>query len=320
MAALVLALAPFRSTLGLPGALLFLLLGVVTVTIVGGVPPAIAAVVIGFALGEFFFTHPYDSFRMSVSTEIVAMVLFVAVAALVSVLVDRLARRGLQVTRLKAESEALARLAGGSVLSGIEPLPDLVADLRRTFDLESVAVLAAASKSWSPIAVAGGTPPGRPEDGTFSAPIAENTVLVLTGSMLDADDSRLLQAFVAQLRLAEERAQLESRAASAAELAEANSLRTALLAAVSHDLRTPLATIKAAATSLVSREVAWSSDEINDFAKTIDAEADRLTHLVSNLLDMSRLQTGALKVASRPVSVDEVLYTTVGTLGRVVRA
>lgn len=315
IAALVLALSPFRSTLGLPGALLFLLLGVVVVTIVGGVPPAIAAVAIAFALGEFFFTHPYHSFRMSVTAEIVAMIVFAAVAAIVSVLVDRLARRGLQVARSRAESEALARLAGGSVLSTAEPLPDLVAELRSTFNLDSVAVLAPDGEHWRTIVVAGNPPPDRPEDAAFAAELSEGTVLTLSGTMLDADDSRLLRAFVAQLRLAQERAQLESRAASAAELAEANSLRTALLAAVSHDLRTPLAAIKAAATSLLSQEVAWSSDDTRDFAKTIDAESDRLTQLVSNLLDMSRLQVGALKVIARPVGVEDVLYSTVGTLG-----
>ena len=92
----------------------------------------------------------------------------------------------------------------------------------------------------------------------------------------------------------------QAQAASATELEEANSLRTALLAAVSHDLRTPLAAIKAAATSLLSREVDWPPEQTQDFVKMIDVETDRLTHLVSNLLDMSRLQTGALKVVSRP--------------------
>jgi two-component system, OmpR family, sensor histidine kinase KdpD len=315
MAVLVLALAPFRTTFGLPGALLFLLLGVAGVAIVGGVPPAIAAVVTGFVLGDFFFTHPYDSFRMSVGAEIAAMLVFASVAAIVSVLVDRLARRGIQVARSQAESEALARLAGGSVLSNAEPLPDLVAELRRTFDLDAVAVLARDADGWTPIAAAGNAPPERPEDAAFSAPLAEGTELVLSGSMLDADDSRLLRAFVAQLRLAQEHSALEERAASATELAEANSLRTALLAAVSHDLRTPLASIKAAATSLLSHEVAWDANEIAEFAKTIDADADRLTHLVTNLLDMSRIQSGSVRITVRPIALEDVLYPAVGTLG-----
>jgi two-component system sensor histidine kinase KdpD len=140
-------------------------------------------------------------------------------------------------------------------------------------------------------------------------------VLVLRGATTGAEDRRLLNAFVAQLRLAQERTSLEQRAASAAELEEANSLRTALLAAVSHDLRTPLAAIKAAATSLLSKDVKWDRVEVHGFAETMDTEADRLTHLVTNLLDMSRLQTGALKAAPRPVPLEDVVYGAVGSLG-----
>lgn len=146
-------------------------------------------------------------------------------------------------------------------------------------------------------------------------PIARKLSLVLSGTMLGAEDRRLLSAFVAQLRLAQERAQLEAKAASATELEEANSLRGALLAAVSHDLRTPLAAIKAAATSLLSREVDWAPEQTQDFVKMIDVEADRLTHLVSNLLDLSRLQAGALNVVARPTSLEDVLYAAVGSLG-----
>jgi two-component system sensor histidine kinase KdpD len=138
---------------------------------------------------------------------------------------------------------------------------------------------------------------------------------VIVGDALEAEDRRLLNVFVAQLRLAQERARLQAEASAAADLAEANELRAALLAAVSHDLRTPLHAIKTAATSLLSRDVTWRADEARGFAKTIDAEADRLTHLVSNLLDMSRLQTGALGVTLRPVQVEDVIYSAVASIG-----
>ena len=311
---LTLALSPMRSSLGLPGALLVLLLGVVGIALLGGVPPAVLAVGVSVVVADFFFTPPYHSFRISHASDVVALVVFVAAAAAVSALVDRLTRRGLQVARAAAEAEALARLAGGTVLSKGEPLPDLVAEVRRTFALDAVAVLAPTDDGWRPIASAGGPVPTRPEVASLSAELTEGTVLVLSGSMASADDRRLLNVFVAQLRLAQERAALEARAASATELEEANTLRTALLAAVSHDLRTPLASIKAAATSLLSEDVRWDEHEEREFAKTIDAESDRLTHLVTNLLDMSRLQTGALKVALRPIALDDVVYTTIGTL------
>jgi two-component system sensor histidine kinase KdpD len=315
IAGLALTLTLFRSSLGLPGTLLILLLGVVIVAVVGGVGPAAVAVVVALGLSDFYFTVPFHTFRINRPDEIAALVVFAAVAAVVSVLVDRLARRNLQIVRSQAEAESLARLAGGAVLAAAEPLPDLVGELRRTFALDAVAVLEADDDGWHPIAAAGGPVPARPEDAHLSAELSQGTVLALSGAMLSADDRRLLSAFVAQLRLAQERAQLQARAASATELEEASSLRTELLAAVSHDLRTPLAAIKAAATSLLSQEVDWAPDQAQDFVRMIDTEADRLTHLVSNLLDMSRLQTGALNIVWRPTNLEDVLHTAIGTLG-----
>jgi two-component system, OmpR family, sensor histidine kinase KdpD len=310
-------LLPLRSSLGVPGALLCLLLGVIVVATVGGVLPAAAAAVVATTTADFFFVRPYYSLRIARASDIVAMFVFFAVAAIVASLIDRLARRGIQVARAQAEAEALARLAGGSVVSAAEAFPDLVTELRRTFDLDGVAVLVPDDGGWRPIAAAGGPVVDRPQDAPFSAELDERAVLVLSGSALSADDTRLLAAFVAQLRQAQERARLEAEAASAADLAEANSLREALLAAVSHDLRTPLAGIKAAATSLLSQDVQWSPDQASGFAKTINAESDRLTNLVDNLLDMSRLNAGALRVALRPTRVDDVLYRAVDSLGSV---
>jgi two-component system sensor histidine kinase KdpD len=314
MALLGLALVSLRSSIGLPGALLFLLLGVVSVAVVGGVWPAAVAVLVGGLIGDYYFTRPYHSFYIASLVDIIAVLAFGAVAAVVSILVDRLARRGQQVIRAQAEAEALARLAGSSVLEA-EPLADLVAEIRRTFDVEAVAIMTPDGGGWRLLSAAGGPVPASPDDASFSSDLADGAVLVLEGSTLSADDRRLLQAFVAQLRLAQERVQLGVRAGEVKQLEEANSLRTALLAAVSHDLRTPLAAIKAAATSLLADDVEWDPPARQGFAKTIDSEADRLTQLVSNLLDMSRLQTGSLQTMLRPVRVEDVLYATVEGLG-----
>jgi len=310
------ALSPLRSSLDLPGALLCLLLGVMAVAAIGGVLPAAVGAAIASLVGDFFFTTPYYTLRMNRSVQIVDVVVFFVVAAVVSAIIDRLARRGLQVARAQAEAEALARLAGSSVLGGVDALPDIVGELRRTFDLDGVAVLTPnAVGGWSVAAGAGGPIPERPDLAPFSAELEDGAVLVLSGSDLSSEDTRLLAAFVAQLRLAQDHLRLEAEAASAVELAEANSLRAALLAAVSHDLRTPLASIKAAATSLLSSEVRWDDEATAGFAKTINVESDRLTQLVSNLLDMSRLQVGAIPTSMQTVSVDDVLYLAVANLG-----
>ena len=137
----------------------------------------------------------------------------------------------------------------------------------------------------------------------------------MVGPGLAAEDLALLQAFTAQLALALERRQLRAEAAVAAGLAEANELRAALLAAVSHDLRTPLSSIKAAATSLLQQDVDWTPQATHELLATIDEETDRLNTLVGNLLDMSRLQSGALQLAMRDVGLEEVVPAAIKGLG-----
>ncbi|HMK64030.1 MAG TPA: ATP-binding protein [Acidimicrobiales bacterium] len=314
IALLAAALSPLHGSLALPGALLVLLLGVVVVAVVGGVMPAVVATLVAVVAADYFFTPPIHSLRIAHPADIVALVVFCAVAGVVAQLVDRLNRRSAQVTRARAETESLARLAGRSVLSGADALPDIVSELRRTFALDSVAILAPEGTAWRPVASAGASPPPSPGQADFSADLDEGSVLVLRGPALSPEDTRLLNAFVGQLRTTQERLVLESEAAQAVELAEANSLRSALLAAVSHDLRTPLASIKAAVTSLTSSEVEWSQEDVRGFCKTIEEETDRLTGLVGNLLDMGRLQTGSLPVTLVTVSVEEVLERALASL------
>src|SRR4030095_12942297 len=134
----------------------------------------------------------------------------------------------------------------------------------------------------------------------------------IRGSDLAAEDQRILTAFVAQLAAAIDRRQMSAQAAQGTALAEANELRSALLQAVSHDLRTPLAGIKASASSLRQLDIAWSDVDRSEFLRTIEDETDRLTALVGNLLDMSRIQAGAVMPASRPVGLDEGVARTVG--------
>jgi two-component system sensor histidine kinase KdpD len=137
---------------------------------------------------------------------------------------------------------------------------------------------------------------------------------VVRGPELDAEDQRVLRTFLSQLALAQQRGQLQAEAAEAAHLADANALRTALLQAVSHDLRTPLATIKASATSLLQPDVTWTGDERQEFVRAIDTQADRLNRVVGNLLDMSRLQAGVIRAANRPVYLEDVVAQALASL------
>jgi two-component system sensor histidine kinase KdpD len=288
------------------------------VATVGGLAPAIVGALVGFGFADWFLVPPVHSLTINRTGDAAALVVFVVVGVIVALSIDRLAQRSVQVARARAEAEALTRLVGGDPARGPRTLDALVAELRATFGAGAVAVLDAAGSMaapyWVPRAAAGHDVPTRPDDGEFSAEIAPGCVLVVSGRALDADDRRLLGAFVDHLRTTQRQEQLARTAASAQSLAEANELRTALLAAVSHDLRTPLASIKACATSLLSEEVVWDPATAHSFVETIDAEADRLNRLVSNLLDMSRLQTGALMPHLQSVGLDEVVSAALASL------
>jgi two-component system sensor histidine kinase KdpD len=125
----------------------------------------------------------------------------------------------------------------------------------------------------------------------------------------------VLAALGAQLATAVETQRLQAEAARAGALAQADDLRTKLLQAVSHDLRTPLAAIKASISSVRQRDVAWTPAQVDEFHATIEHETDRLDALVTNLLDMSRLQAGAVSVHVRTTGLEEVVPAALASLG-----
>jgi two-component system sensor histidine kinase KdpD len=311
---LALVLLPIEESLGTPGALLVLLLGPIAVALAGGLYPALVASIVAFVAADLLYIEPTGTLRVARAGDLLALVVFIAVAALVSGLVDRLARRTAEVARGRAETEALAELVHSTAILDGDALHRLADELRGTLDLDAVAVLAPTPDGWHVEAASGDPVPPTPDDGSFAAELTGGTTLVVVGPALAADDRRLLSAFVAQLRLAQAALALQTEATRAEALEDANDLRDALLAAVSHDLRGPLANIKAAATSLTSTDVQWDRQDVVSFAKTIDAEADRLNDLVVNLLDLSRLQAGMLGVKLTPTAPAEVIYASLASL------
>ena len=303
-----------QDSVGVPGMLLLLLLVPIGAALLGGVRPALVASVLAVLLADWFYFHPTSSFRLEFARDAVALVVFVGVAGLVSGLVDRLARRSAELAEGRAEAETLAALATTTAVLDHEALHRLVRALTAALDIEAAAVLVPAGSEWRVEASSGEPVPTTPEGATYSAELGGGSHLVVVGPPLAAEDRRLLGAFESQLRLAQSTLRLQAEAASAAGLAEANNVRDAILAAVSHDFRGPLANIKAAATSLLSDDVEWPRDTVLSFCKTIDEEVDRLSGLVSNLLDMTRLQSGMLGVRMEPVPVEEVVYAALASL------
>jgi len=178
--------------------------------------------------------------------------------------------------------------------------------------LEGVTLWHRNGSGWRAEASAGAESPGRDGGGLAVDGVHE---LTLVGRAVPAEDRRVLDAFVSELAGAIHVEELEREASAAGRLSAASDLRMAILMAVSHDLRTPLAGIKASATSLLQDDVRWSDAEQRAFLTTIDEEADRLNGLIGNLLDMSRIQSGALRVDAAPVGLDEIVPAALTSLG-----
>jgi two-component system sensor histidine kinase KdpD len=291
--------------------LLFLFL-TVAAALIGGLLPALASAAVGSLLLNYWFTPPTHTLTVQDPRNFVAIVIFFAVAVAVASVVDLAARRTHQAARLRAESEILSFLAG-SVLRGETTLDALLERVRETFAMESVALLERKSDvdPWTCAGSVGPGPVARPEDADVDMPVGDHMALALSGRVLPAEDRRVLGAFAAHAVVLD-RQRLIGEAEEARRLAEGNRIRTALLAAVSHDLRTPLAAIKAAVSSLRADDVAWTEEDQAELLEGIEAGADRLDHLVGNLLDMSRLQTGTVTPLIREIDLDEVVPMALG--------
>ncbi|WP_328793054.1 MULTISPECIES: sensor histidine kinase KdpD [unclassified Streptomyces] len=299
--------------LGLANDMLLFLTFTVAAALLGGLLPALASAAFGSLLLNYYFTPPLHEFTISDPLNIVAIAIFVGVAVSVASVVDLAARRTHQAARLRAESEILSFLAG-SVLRGENSLDALLERLRETFAMQSVVLLERTSDvdPWTTAASVGTSPVSRPEDADVDLPIGDNMALALTGRVLPAEDRRVLGAFAAQAAVVLDRQRLVDEAEKSRELAEANRIRTALLAAVSHDLRTPLAGIKASVSSLRSDDVDWSEEDKAELLEGIEDGADRLAALIGNLLDMSRLNTGTVVPLIRETDLDEVVPMALG--------
>ncbi len=299
-------LARVRDHVALPTDLLLYLLVVVGVAAIGGIAPAAFAAVVSFLFANWYFTPPIHRFTVAEPQNLFALFVFVAVAIVVGSFVAEAARRTAEAARARSEAETLAALAA-TIGSDDDPLSAIVEQVRVAFGATAVSVLRGSDEAWRTEAAAGSHAPSTPSEADLSLPLAPGAVVAVRSPGRDAVDVPTLRAFVTQLGVALERRHLRAAAASAARLAEVSDLRAALLAAVSHDLRTPLASIKASVSTLRQGDIEWSEDDRTELLETIEISADRLTELVTNLLGMSRIQAGTVELATRDVDLEEVV-------------
>ncbi|MFI9269327.1 ATP-binding protein [Kitasatospora sp. NPDC052896] len=310
--ALTALLSQLHHTVNLTTDALLFQLGVVAVALLGGAVSALVAALVASLLLNYYFIPPVHTFTIGETNNWIALLVFAAVALTVSTVVDRAGRQTSRAARATAEAETLSTLAG-SVLRARESssggsgsaIPTLLEHSRTTFGLDSVALLSRATGEV--IARSDGSGEQAAERDTTEVPVGSDALLILAGRRLPADEQRVLTAFAAHVAAALERDRLAAVAAEVEPIKAADRMRTALLAAVSHDLRTPLAAALASVGSLRSPDVEFSPEDQAELLATADESLVKLNRLVDNLLDMSRLQAGALTLNLAAVHLEEVL-------------
>jgi signal transduction histidine kinase len=269
---LTLLLSALEDELALDGQVLVYLLAVVVIAMVGGVLVAIASAIAAATLINYYFVEPVHTFSVGDPDQVVTLVVFVVVAALVSGAVELATRRAHVAERALAEAETMSALAGPD-LDAQESLRDVLRRARDEFKMESVTLAARqrGSGTWIDVEHAGWAPEGQEAPLRFDIPIGPHLRLLGRGPALFAEDERVLEAFAAAAATAYEGRVLSGEAEEARALATVDKQRTSLLAAVGHDLRTPLAGIKAAVTTLRQSDVEWSDEERRELLGTIEA-------------------------------------------------
>ena len=296
---LTLLLSLIQSDLNLADDLLIYLLAVVAVAVIGGFGPAVLAAAAASLCLNWFFTPPVHTLTIEEPRNLLALLLFILVAMSVSSVVHVAARRATLASQSAGEAQALLGLARTVLGANDTPtsvLQHLHDNLGVTAELQE-----RVGERWVRIA----------ETGDVNADTARTFTVrsdlrLIVGDNVGEVAPALLEAAARLAAAALDRDRLRTQASQAEALEAGNRMRTALLAAVSHDLRTPLASIKASVSSLRQPDVAYSEDDERELLATVEDSTDRLDVLIANLLDMSRLQTGALQPFVQPVAVEEV--------------
>lgn len=299
-------LRAFRDTDQLPLAEMALLAGTVVVALVGGLVPALIAAVVSFLALNWFFTPPFGTFTIAEPPNLLSLLVYVAVAVGVATVVDRASRRAGDAVRARTEAATMSSLSR-SVLTGQDTAEAITQRVREVFAQRSVALLERGPAGWERLAASGDDPPADPGACDTQVVVDDDRVLALRGEPLRAEDRRVLEGFALQTSLVLEYRRLREREDRAAALEGAEATSTALLRAVSHDLRTPLATMRAAVDGLVGGGTALAESDRSELVAALGDSTEQLESLIDNLLDLSRLQTGLLRPVLRERSLEEVL-------------
>lgn len=292
--------------LGVSGESALFFIGVLVVALLGGVAPAALSALLSGLLLNYFLVAPRHTFTISEPDSAVTVVVLLVVAVAVAALVDGAASRAREARKASQEAELLTLFAG-SVLRGAD-LTTLLERLRETYSQRAVSLLREQNGTAEIVACVGTKPCAEVDTADTAIEVGDDEFwLLMAGRKLAARDRRVLSAVAKQAAGLVKQRELTEEASKAAAIAQADELRRSLLSAVSHDLRTPLAAAKAAASSLRSEDIDFSAEDTAELLATIEESVDALTALVGNLLDSSRLSAGVVRPELRRVYLEETV-------------
>ncbi|OBA96105.1 histidine kinase [Mycolicibacterium fortuitum] len=292
--------------LGVSGESALFFIGVLVVALLGGVAPAALSALLSGLLLNYFLVAPRHTFTISEPDSAVTVVVLLLVAVAVAALVDGAASRAREARKASQEAELLTLFAG-SVLRGAD-LTTLLERLCETYSQRAVSLLREQNGTAEIVACVGTKPCAEVDTADTAIEVGDDEFwLLMAGRKLAARDRRVLSAVAKQAAGLVKQRELTEEASKAAAIAQADELRRSLLSAVSHDLRTPLAAAKAAASSLRSEDIDFSAEDTAELLATIEESVDALTALVGNLLDSSRLSAGVVRPELRRVYLEETV-------------
>ena len=326
-------MVPFRGHLSVATTALVLVVPVVVGVSIGGFVAGILATLAGFLTYDFIFIPPYYTLSVGQTQNWAALVVYVIVMTVVAQVVSRLDSARAEAKRRAGELRRLFDISELLVKESPEPelVETIVKTVKQAFNLSGAALLLPTGHALELVASAGDRlqenelarltsevqqpvtlgsygEPGQDFQVIALSPSGDPIgLLVLRGHLATRGDQDLLRAFTNHLALALERNQMRNKAMRAQLLEETDKLRRSLVGAVSHDLRSPLATIKVSTSTLLDPDSPVGSSEAQELIRLIDMQADRLDRLVTNLLDMTRIQSGSLELRRRPIMVDDLI-------------
>ena len=308
--AAVTALAALPGGVPTSSAALAFVLAVIGAAVLGGMHAGLAASFLSFLSLNFFFTAPVGTFSVAKTEDLVALVVFLVISATVGALVSRAVAQRDRAEVREREARLLQHL-GTRLLSG-EPARGVLERFgQAAIDLLGLTRYEAEVEDGVRVAIGAAEREGLVQDRfplvVKGRQIGAIRIFTEAGHKLGDPEQQVVKTFAAQLSLALEGTRMADLAQTATLDADRSKMQAALLSSVTHDLRTPLASITASVTGLLDDDASFAERERRDLLETIRQEAVRLNRLVGNLLDLSRLRAGALTPSRRPASIEEIV-------------